>query len=217
MSSSSESSSSSSSDSSSSRSLSSTSTTSRLPLARKNQVGQSARINIGDPEVATPIMTLERYETLLTNEPWLKIESTLHMTIATIRTKYHIPQDFEIILPSSLDRMNQPPLRSCPIYVVHLDAGLSFSLPRPVGRILSRLEVCPMQLAPNSIHYILVFIIVMNHLGLAPNFDNFWSLHQFMTSKRSGDSISLLNRTAWPFPCEWRTSKPEPKACGGGG
>ncbi|KAL2227940.1 UNVERIFIED_CONTAM: hypothetical protein Sindi_1773700 [Sesamum indicum] len=51
-------------------------------------------------------------------------------------------------------------------------------------KILARLEIGQMQIAPNSIRHILAFIIVMSHLGFEPDFDNFCSL---TTSKRSGD------------------------------
>ncbi|KAL2245915.1 UNVERIFIED_CONTAM: hypothetical protein Sindi_2859700 [Sesamum indicum] len=86
----------------------------------------------------------------------------------------------------------------------------------------------------------------MEYFELEPDFDNFWSLYKFTTSKRSGDQgffylTAKLNcafvtklksnvgswkdkffflRTppnqVWPFPCDWRTTKPEPKVHGVG-
>ncbi|KAL2226078.1 UNVERIFIED_CONTAM: hypothetical protein Sindi_1966500 [Sesamum indicum] len=230
---------------SSSGSPGSSSATSQIPMARRKQIG-SPSVGRSDPEIAISLMTPEHSEGEPTDKPWLTIESTLYFTADAIRERYYIPLDYEIILPSPSDRMNRPPPGSCPISIVHLAAGLRFPLPRTVARILSRLEIGPMQLAPNSICHILSFIIIMKYFELEPDFDSFWSLYKFTTSKRSGDqgffyltakpNCSFVTKLksnvgswkdkffflrpppnqVWPFPCDWRTTKPEPKIHGVG-
>ncbi|KAL2233011.1 UNVERIFIED_CONTAM: hypothetical protein Sindi_1481100 [Sesamum indicum] len=236
---------SSSSSASSSGSPGSSSATSQIPMAHRKQIG-SPSVGRSDPEIAISLMTPEHSEGEPTDKPWLTIESTLYFTADAIRERYYIPLDHEIILPSPSDRMNRPPPGSCPISIVHLAAGLRFPLPRTVARILSRLEIGPMQLAPNSICHILSFIIIMEYFELEPDFDSFWSLYKFTTSKRSGDqgffyltakpNCSFVTKLksnvgswkdkffflrpppnqVWPFPCDWRTTKPEPKIHGVG-
>ncbi|KAL2247790.1 UNVERIFIED_CONTAM: hypothetical protein Sindi_2631300 [Sesamum indicum] len=102
-----------------------------------------------------------------------------------------------------------------------------------------------MQLSPNSGTHIVLFVVMMQFLGLEPSFDNFWSLYSFTTSKRSGSRgffylsakpdcgyLSALksNVGAWldryifvrpprgvlPFRNEWTKYKPAPKISGGG-
>ncbi|KAL2235916.1 UNVERIFIED_CONTAM: hypothetical protein Sindi_1323800 [Sesamum indicum] len=57
-----------------------------------------------------------------------------------------------------------------------------------VALILRRLEICRMQLSPNSIRHIILFTIIMRVHQFEPNFDNFWTLYSFTTSARSADS-----------------------------
>ncbi|KAL2252540.1 UNVERIFIED_CONTAM: hypothetical protein Sindi_0048700 [Sesamum indicum] len=103
-----------------------------------------------------------------------------------------------------------------------------------------------MQLSPNSVSHILLFLIVMKYLDLLESFDNFWSLYSFTTSKRSGESGSFYvtahkdcrylddlksnvgpwreryifirppPRQSWDFRLDWRISKPEPETYGEG-
>ncbi|KAL2227295.1 UNVERIFIED_CONTAM: hypothetical protein Sindi_2088200 [Sesamum indicum] len=142
--------------------------------------------------------------------------------------------------------MHQPPEGYCTLSVLHLDAGLRFPLSRKVNNILVRLGLCPMQLSPNSISHILMFIIVMKHLDLPSSFDNFWSLYNITASKRSGETgwFYLTTRKdcrflydlrsnvgpwrdryffirpppgeSWDFYLDWRESKPKPETFGEG-
>ncbi|KAL2249893.1 UNVERIFIED_CONTAM: hypothetical protein Sindi_2463000 [Sesamum indicum] len=187
-----------------------------------------------------------KYSEMLQHKPWLAIASTIKMPVVQIKRKYFIPDRYEVILPRSFDRMHQPPEGCCAISLPHLDAGLRFPLPREVNDILTRLEVCPMQLSPNSISHILLFSIVMKYLDLPPTFDNFWSFYNITASKRSGETgwFYLTTRKdfrylddlksnvglwrdrfffirpppshSWNFCLDWRETKPKPKIYGEG-
>ncbi|KAL2242658.1 UNVERIFIED_CONTAM: hypothetical protein Sindi_0383800 [Sesamum indicum] len=188
----------------------------------------------------------KKYTEMMQQKPWLGIASIIKTTPVALKRKYYIPADYDIIIPHSFDRMHQSPEGYCALSILHLDAGLRFSLPREVNNILVRLGHCPMQLSPNSISHILMFIIVMKHLDLPPSFDNFWSLYNITASKRSGETgwFYLTTRKdcrylddlrsnvgpwrdryfflrpppgqSWNFYLSWRESKPKPKTFGEG-
>ncbi|KAL2234252.1 UNVERIFIED_CONTAM: hypothetical protein Sindi_1157400 [Sesamum indicum] len=188
---------------------------------------------------------LVKFQDRLAKNPWEAVVSTVRVPVNKIREKYHIPSDFDILIPATFDRMHRPPEGFTAFSIKHLDAGLRFPLAPPVAAILNKLGLCPMQLSPNSITHIVLFIVMMRYLGLEPNFDNFWSLYSFTTSKRSGSRgffylsakpdcgyLSALKSNVgawldryifirspsgvWPFKNEWTKYKPLPKTCGGG-
>ncbi|KAL0406549.1 UNVERIFIED_CONTAM: hypothetical protein Slati_3968800 [Sesamum latifolium] len=152
----------------------------------------------------------------------------------------------KVRIPRKFDRMHRPPHGFCPFSLVHFEAGFRLPLTIPVARILQGLDICPMQLSPNSISHIMLFIIIMLVNNYEPNFDNFWSLYSFTTSKRSGDRgffylstrkdcrfLDTLKSNVgpwkekfifirpppnqeWPFRVDWNLDKPEPITEGGG-
>ncbi|KAL2232377.1 UNVERIFIED_CONTAM: hypothetical protein Sindi_1417700 [Sesamum indicum] len=61
----------------------------------------------------------------------------------------------------SSDRMHQPPPDFCSFSLQHLEAGLHFPLSPSIALILRRLNLYPMQLSPNSIRHIILFVIIM--------------------------------------------------------
>ncbi|KAL2230409.1 UNVERIFIED_CONTAM: hypothetical protein Sindi_1635300 [Sesamum indicum] len=97
-----------------------------------------------------------------------------------------------------------------------------------------------MQLSPNSIRHIILFVIIMRVHRFEPSFENFWSLYSFTTSARSGDAgfFYLTSRKEcrfldplasnvgpwktkfifvktppgreWPFYLDWKVDKPTP-------
>ncbi|KAL2238325.1 UNVERIFIED_CONTAM: hypothetical protein Sindi_1024200 [Sesamum indicum] len=129
---------------------------------------------------------LARFQDRLTKNPWEALVSKVTASVLRIREKYYIPPDYDIIVPATFDRMHRPPEGFSAFSLKHLDAGLRFPLAPPVASILNKLGLCPMQLSPNSITHIILFVVIMQFLGLEPSFDNFWSLYSFTTSKRSG-------------------------------
>ncbi|KAL2246027.1 UNVERIFIED_CONTAM: hypothetical protein Sindi_2870900 [Sesamum indicum] len=188
---------------------------------------------------------LARFQDRLAKNPWEALVSKVTISVLRIREKYHIPSDYNIIIPATFDRMHRPPEGFSAFSIKHLDAGLRFPLAPPVASILNKLGLCPMQLSPNSITHIILFVVIMQFLGLEPSFDNFWSLYSFTTSKRSGSRgffylsakpecgyLSALKsnvgvwldryifirppRGVWPFKNEWTKYKPLPKTSGGG-
>ncbi|KAL2237389.1 UNVERIFIED_CONTAM: hypothetical protein Sindi_0930600 [Sesamum indicum] len=192
----------------------------------------------------TPVF--QKYTEMMQQKSWLGIASIIKTTLVALKRKYYIPADYDIKIPRSFDRMHQPPEGYCAFFVLHLDVGLRFSLPREVNNILVQLGLCPMQLSPNSISHILMFIIVMKHLDLPPSFDNFWSLYNITASKRSGETgwFYLTARKdcrflddlrsnvgpwrdryfflrpppgqSWDFNLGWSESKPKPVTFGEG-
>ncbi|KAL2226042.1 UNVERIFIED_CONTAM: hypothetical protein Sindi_1962900 [Sesamum indicum] len=180
------------------------------------------------------------------SRPWENIVTTVRQQVHLIREKYHIPPSFEVVIPTPTDRMHRPPRGFCSLSLNHFDAGLRLLLAPYVSQILRRLELCPMQLSPNSIRHIVVFIIIMRVHHYEPSFDNFWSLYSFTTSARSTDSgffylsarkecrfLAPLTSNVgpwkkrfifvrpppgrgWPFCCEWVLEKPRPVVEGGG-
>ncbi|KAL2253431.1 UNVERIFIED_CONTAM: hypothetical protein Sindi_0137800 [Sesamum indicum] len=107
-------------------------------------------------------------------------------------------------------------------------------------------EVMSMQLSPNSIRHIILFIIIMRVHRFESSFDNFWSLYSFTTSKRSANAgffylsarkdcrfLDPLTSNvgpwkkkysfvrpppgcSWPFSLNWVVEKPKPITGGGG-
>ncbi|KAL2248672.1 UNVERIFIED_CONTAM: hypothetical protein Sindi_2340900 [Sesamum indicum] len=129
---------------------------------------------------------LAKFQDRLAKNPWEAMVSKVRVPVHKIREKYHIPSDFDVIIPATFDRMHRPPEGFSAFSIKHLDAGLRFPLAPPVAEILNKLGLCPMQLSPNSITHIVLFVVIMQFVGLDPSFDNFWSLYSFTTSKRSG-------------------------------
>ncbi|KAL2247139.1 UNVERIFIED_CONTAM: hypothetical protein Sindi_2566200 [Sesamum indicum] len=188
---------------------------------------------------------LVRFQDRLAKNPWEAVVSKVKTSVLRIKEKYHIPSDYDIIIPATFDRMHRPPEGFSVFSIKYLDAGLRFPLAPPVAAILNKLGLCPMQLSPNSITHIILFVVIMQFVGFEPNFDNFWSLYTFTTSKRSGSRgffylsakpecgyLSALKsnvgvwldryifirspRGVWPFKNEWTKYKPLPKTSGGG-
>ncbi|KAL2252477.1 UNVERIFIED_CONTAM: hypothetical protein Sindi_0042400 [Sesamum indicum] len=188
---------------------------------------------------------LAKFQDRLAKNPWEAVVSKVRVPVNKIREKYHIPSDFDVLIPATFDRMHRPPEGFTAFSIKHLDAGLRFPLAPPVAAILNKLGLCPMQLSPNSITHIVLFVVMMRYVGLDLSFDNFWSLYSFTTSKRSGSRgffylsakpdcgyLSALKSNVgawldryifirslsgvWPFKNEWTKYKPLPKICGGG-
>ncbi|KAL2248188.1 UNVERIFIED_CONTAM: hypothetical protein Sindi_2671100 [Sesamum indicum] len=188
---------------------------------------------------------LAKFQDRLTKNPWEAVVSKVRVPVNKIREKYHIPSDFDVLIPATFDRMHRPPEGFTAFSIKHLDARLRFPLAPPVAAILNKLGLCPMQLSPNSITHIVLFVVMMRFVGLDPSFDNFWSLYSFTTSKRSGSRgffylsakpdcgyLSALKSNVgawldryifirspsgvWPFKNEWTKYKPLPKISGGG-
>ncbi|KAL2230542.1 UNVERIFIED_CONTAM: hypothetical protein Sindi_1648600 [Sesamum indicum] len=188
---------------------------------------------------------LAKFQDRLAKNPWEAVVSKVRTPVHKIREKYHISSDFDVVIPATFDRMHRPPEGFSAFSIKHLDAGLRFPLAPPVAAILKKLGLCPMQLSPNSVTHIVLFVVMMQFLGLEPSFDNFWSLYSFTTSKRSGSRgffylsakpdcgyLSALKsnvgawldryifvrppRGVWPFRNEWTKYKPAPKISGGG-
>ncbi|KAL2241159.1 UNVERIFIED_CONTAM: hypothetical protein Sindi_0757100 [Sesamum indicum] len=189
---------------------------------------------------------LEDSQPVLQPTPWAEIVSTVKLQMHKIKEKFFIPSNYEIVIPRSSDRMHRPPPGFCSFSLQHFEAGLRFSLPPSVALILRRLNLCPMQLSPNSIRHIILFIIIMRVHRFEPNFENFWSLYSFTTSVRSGDNgfFYLTSRKEcrfldpltsnvgpwksnfifvrpppgreWPFSLDWKVDKPTPLTEGEG-
>ncbi|KAL2253356.1 UNVERIFIED_CONTAM: hypothetical protein Sindi_0130300 [Sesamum indicum] len=101
---------------------------------------------------------LARFQDRLTKNPWEALVSKVTTSVLRIREKYHIPSDYDIIIPATFDRMHRPPEGFSAFSIKHLDAGLRFPLAPPVASILNKLGLCPMQLSPNSITHIILFV-----------------------------------------------------------
>ncbi|KAL2243909.1 UNVERIFIED_CONTAM: hypothetical protein Sindi_0508900 [Sesamum indicum] len=181
-----------------------------------------------------------RFQQALDNSAWIGIVSKVKQSISQIKEKYFIPHDFEVLIPRSFDRMHTPPRGFCTLSIGYFEAGLRLPLAAPVACILMDLRLNPMQLSPNSISHIVLFVIIMRALHLDPSFDNFWSLYSFTTSTRSANRgffyltfrrqcryLELLKSNIgpwkdrflfvrpppgqkWPFTLKWSVDKPEP-------
>ncbi|KAL2225538.1 UNVERIFIED_CONTAM: hypothetical protein Sindi_2947000 [Sesamum indicum] len=179
--------------------------------------------------------TYARFQSMLEQNPWSGIVSSVKQQIHSLKEKYFIPHSYELVIPRSFDRMHHPPKGFCSFSLHHFDAGLRLPLAPPIAHILTRLNLCPMQLSPNSIRHIILFIIVMKHRHLEPSIENFWSLYSFTTSTRFADRGFLEPLTSnvgpwkkkfvcvrppsgrvWPFRLDWVLEKPNPIIEGGG-
>ncbi|KAL2226894.1 UNVERIFIED_CONTAM: hypothetical protein Sindi_2048100 [Sesamum indicum] len=169
---------------------------------------------------------LARFQDRLAKNPWEAVVSKVKTSVLRIREKYHIPSDYDIIIPATFDRMHRPPEGFSVFSIKHLDAELWFPLAPPVAAILNKLGLCPMQLSPNSITHIVLFVVIIQFAGFEPSFDNFWSLYTFTTSKRSGirgffylsakPECGYLSALKSNVGNEWTKYKPIPKTSGGG-
>ncbi|KAL2246105.1 UNVERIFIED_CONTAM: hypothetical protein Sindi_2878700 [Sesamum indicum] len=72
--------------------------------------------------------TLAKFQDRLPKNPWEAVVSKVRTPILKIREKYHIPSDYEIIIPASFDRMHRPPEGFSAFSIKHLDAGVRFPL-----------------------------------------------------------------------------------------
>ncbi|KAL2248372.1 UNVERIFIED_CONTAM: hypothetical protein Sindi_2689500 [Sesamum indicum] len=108
--------------------------------------------------------TLAKFQDRLAKNPWEAVVSNVRMPVLKIWEKYHIPSDYDIIIPATFDRMHRPPEGFSAFSIKHLDVGLRFPLVPPIASILNKLGLCPMQLSPNSITHIVFFVVIMQFL-----------------------------------------------------
>ncbi|KAG1362690.1 hypothetical protein COCNU_10G009100 [Cocos nucifera] len=76
-----------------------------------------------------------------------------------LRKKYFMPENFQLIAPNSSDRVTQPPMGCVAFYDESFRFGLHFSLHPFIYNILDYYGLQPIQVTPNAIRIILVFII----------------------------------------------------------
>ncbi|KAG8372553.1 hypothetical protein BUALT_Bualt12G0078000 [Buddleja alternifolia] len=107
-----------------------------------------------------------------------------------IRHEFHIPLDYEIIIPKSDEFMFDPPDGCRTFFMSTLESGLRFPIPEPMENILQHLGLCPAQLMPNSYCLMACFIVIMQLFGLEPSWAHFWTLFQINESSVvTGDGL----------------------------
>ncbi|KAL0393257.1 UNVERIFIED_CONTAM: hypothetical protein Sradi_2548500 [Sesamum radiatum] len=87
--------------------------------------------------------TFKNYEKIMSKDPWTGIICSLSTSFQSLREKYYIPREYDILLPRSFDRMHLPPPGYYTLSIAHLDAGLHFPLARLVFEILGRSDIHP--------------------------------------------------------------------------
>ncbi|KAL2224729.1 UNVERIFIED_CONTAM: hypothetical protein Sindi_3001200 [Sesamum indicum] len=175
---------------------------------KRNKKFSVAKLN----DERTGPSTLAKFQDRLAKNPWEAVVSTVRMPVHKIREKYHIPSDFDVVIPATFDRMHRPPEGFCAFSIKHLDAGLRFPLAPPVAAILKKLGLCPMQLSPNSITHIILFVSWLEG-------DQIKSLSALKSNVGAWLDRYIFVRPpngVWPFPNEWTKYKPIPKMSGGG-
>ncbi|KAL2250104.1 UNVERIFIED_CONTAM: hypothetical protein Sindi_2484100 [Sesamum indicum] len=75
--------------------------------------------------------TLAKFQDRLAKNPWEAVVSKVRVPVHKIREKYHIPSDFDVVIPATFDRMHRPPEGFSAFSIKHLDAGLRFPLAPP--------------------------------------------------------------------------------------
>ncbi|KAG8384658.1 hypothetical protein BUALT_Bualt04G0140900 [Buddleja alternifolia] len=107
-----------------------------------------------------------------------------------IRREFHIPLDYEIIIPKPDEFMFDPPDGCRTFFMSTLESGLRFPIPEPMENILRHLGSCPAQLMPNSYCLMACFIVIMQLFGLEPSWAHFWTLFQINESNVvTGDGL----------------------------
>ncbi|KAL0411421.1 UNVERIFIED_CONTAM: hypothetical protein Slati_3731800 [Sesamum latifolium] len=150
----------------------------------------------------------------------------------SLRSKFGIPEVFELRLPTPDDRPDSPPEGFLCLYVAQLEGGLRFHV-SPIFADISNLFKVPLnQFAPKAFSIIVGFYILVQNLGDVPSAAQFHSL--FMLKKTSpglfyfnsrGDahflssviSIKEWKRhyffistpTPWSFPRSWIFAAPD--------
>ncbi|KAL2250204.1 UNVERIFIED_CONTAM: hypothetical protein Sindi_2494100 [Sesamum indicum] len=155
--------------------------------------------------------TLAKFQDKLAKNLWEAVVSRVRTPVFKIREKYHIPSDYDIVIPATFDRMHRPLEGFNAFSIKHLDAGLRFPLAPPIASILNKLGLCPMQLSPNSISHIgFLYLSAKPDCGylsaLKSNVGVWLDRYIFIRSPRG----------VWPFKNEWTKYKPVPKISGGG-
>ncbi|KAL2237801.1 UNVERIFIED_CONTAM: hypothetical protein Sindi_0971800 [Sesamum indicum] len=122
----------------------------------------------------------------------------------------------------AFDRMHRSPKGFSAFSIKHLDAGLRFPLAPPIASILNKLGLCPIQLSPNSMSHIVLFVVIaipsrgFFYLSAKPDCG-------YLSALKSNVGVWLDRyifirspRGVWPFKNEWTKYKPIPKTSGGG-
>ncbi|KAL2226836.1 UNVERIFIED_CONTAM: hypothetical protein Sindi_2042300 [Sesamum indicum] len=163
---------------------------------------------------------LAKFQDRLTKNLWEAVVSKVRVPVNKIREKYHIPSDFDVLIPATFDRMHRPPEGFTAFSIKHLDPGLRFPLAPPVAAILNKLGLCPMQLSPNSITHIVLFIRSGSrgffYLSAKPDCGYLSALKSNVGAWLDRYIFLRSPSGVWPFKNEWTKYKPLPKISGGG-
>ncbi|KAL0394446.1 UNVERIFIED_CONTAM: hypothetical protein Slati_4410800 [Sesamum latifolium] len=78
---------------------------SRVPSPVLRNENANPSLVVVDPD-DVPLQV--KYQSMISKEPWSAIVSNVRIPIAKIKERYHIPHDYEVIIPRQFDRMHRP-------------------------------------------------------------------------------------------------------------
>lgn len=131
--------------------------------------------------------------------PWgaSSLRSVIHEgSLATIRAKYGIPSTVELVMPSSTDRADNPPVGCVALNGAILSAGLRLPFPKIIRSFLSSWGIAPTQLCPNGWRTLVATLILWKQLGY-PEMDAS-TFNSLFTFKEDGKSTGWWYTSARP-------------------
>ena len=105
--------------------------------------------------------------------------------------RYHVPRDYNPILPTGKQTMCSPPDSYSGVYHYHVMSGLRFHIHDFVKEVLDYYKVHLIQVVPNGFRKIVAFVLINRALNLIPSLKMF---RHFYKDSPSGDWISFSKR-----------------------
>ena len=117
------------------------------------------------------------------------VSSLTKSQVANLAVEYDIRGNFVCLTPLPEERVSSPPSSSTLVfYEDQLRAGLCFSLYRIFCDILRIFKIIPSRLSPNSVRFIIAFIVLCHGHGIMPrasSFINFFVLRWWLVCSSS--------------------------------
>jgi hypothetical protein len=97
----------------------------------------------------------------------------------------YLPKGFSIVVPSYSDRATEPPPGCQAFYEDQFSYGLRIPFIPLIKKILNSFSLCPSQLYPHSIAYLVAFNVLMEANNEEASFSNFWQVFGITWGKGS--------------------------------
>ncbi|KAK4477944.1 hypothetical protein RD792_017209 [Penstemon davidsonii] len=96
-----------------------------------------------------------------------------------------LPEGYSLVIPTSSQRVNQPPEGCQAFYAKQFAYGLRIPFAPLLEQVLDAFTLAPAQILPNSIGYLIAFSVLMKAKDKTANFRHFWQFFKISTSSAS--------------------------------